>query len=69
VSFLSDPVDAGSHLAFSAHRLWWRAFTAAIRDRDRLASAVVPPLAAVDRAVTARLGKGSSAKLIVLERS
>lgn len=67
-SFLSDPVDAGSRLAFASHRLWWRGFTAAIRNRDRLASAVVPALAALDRAVVRRLHVGPSAKLLVLEQ-
>jgi len=67
-SFLSDPVDAGSRAAFTAHRFFWRGLTAALRGRDRLASVVVPPLAAVDRAVAARLRHGPSAKLIVLER-
>ena len=66
-SFLSDPVDAGSRFAFAAHRYWWRAFTASIRNRDRLAAAVVPPLAALDRAVTRRLRSGPSSKLLVLE--
>jgi 2-polyprenyl-3-methyl-5-hydroxy-6-metoxy-1,4-benzoquinol methylase len=67
-ALLSDPVDAGSRAAFTAHRLWWRALTAALRGRDRLAAVVVPPLAALDRAVVARLHSGPSAKLIVLER-
>jgi SAM-dependent methyltransferase len=68
-SFLSDPVDAGSRPAFFAHRLVWRGLTGALRDRDRLAAVVVPPLAALDRTVAARLRKGPSAKLIVLERA
>lgn len=69
-SFLfDDPVDAGSRLAFAAHRLWWRCFTAAIRGRDRLASAVVPPVALLDRAVVGRLRTGPGSKLLVLERS
>jgi SAM-dependent methyltransferase len=68
-SYLSDPVDAGSRPAFAAHRLWWRALTAALRGRDRLAAVVVPPLAAADRVVAARLHAGPSAKLIVLEPS
>lgn len=66
-AFLSDPVDAGSRPAFAVHRLWWRSFTAAIRGRDRLAAVVVPPLAALDRAVVRLLRAGPSAKLLVLE--
>lgn len=66
--FLSDPIDAGSHIAFAAHRLGWRALTAAIRDRNRLAGVIVPPLAALDRAITSRLRAGPSTKLLVLER-
>lgn len=66
-SYLSDPVDARSRPAFAAHRLWWRGLTAALRGRDRLAAVVVPPLAALDRALAARLHAGPSAKLIVLE--
>jgi SAM-dependent methyltransferase len=68
-AFLSDPVDAGSRPAFALHRLWWRAFTAALRGRDRLAAIAVPPVAALDRAVAARARTGLSAKLIVLERA
>lgn len=67
-SFLSDPVDAGSRPAFAAHRLFWRGLTAALRGRDRLAGAVVPPLAALDRAIASHLHSGPSAKLIVLEQ-
>lgn len=67
VAFLGDPVDAGSHAAWAAHRVFWRGLTGVLRDRDRLAAAVVPPLAAVDRAVAARLRTGPSAKLVVLE--
>jgi SAM-dependent methyltransferase len=67
-SFLSDPVDAGSRPAFAAHRFFWRGLTGALRGRDRLAAAVVPPLAALDRAIASRLHSGPSAKLIVLER-
>jgi hypothetical protein len=67
-AFLSDPVDAGSRFAFELHRFFWRSLTFVLRDRDRLAAAVVPPLAALDRAVAARLRHGPSAKLIVLER-
>lgn len=67
-SFLSDPVDAGSRVAFTAHRLWWRALTGTLRGHERLASVVVPPLAALDRALAARLQNGPSAKLLVLER-
>jgi SAM-dependent methyltransferase len=68
-SYLSDPVDAGSRPAFAAHRLWWRALTGALRNRDRLAAVVVPPLAALDRAIVGRLHAGPSAKLLVLDRS
>lgn len=66
-SFLADPIDAGSRVAFAAHRLWWRAFTAAIRNRERLAETIVPPLAALDRAVLRRLHAGPASKLLVLE--
>ena len=67
-AFLSDPVDAGSRFAFELHRFFWRGLTFVLRDRDGLASVVAPPLAAIDRAVVARLHQGPSAKLIVLER-
>lgn len=66
-SFLGDPIDGGSRLTFAAQRLWWRGFTRTIRGRDRLASAVVPPLAAIERAILPRLRAGSSSKLLVLE--
>jgi SAM-dependent methyltransferase len=65
-AFLSDPVDAGSRPAFAAHRFFWRGIAATLQGRDRLASVVTPPLAALDRAVTARLHAGPAAKLIVL---
>lgn len=65
-AFLSDPVDASSRAAFAAHRLLWRGLTGAVRGRDRLASAIVPPLAALDRTVASRLRSGPSVKLIVL---
>lgn len=65
----SDPVDAGSKTAFTAHRYVWRGLGAMLKGRDRLASAVVPPVAALDRAVTARLRRGPAAKLIVLGRA
>ena len=68
-AFLCDPIDAGSRIAFSAHRFWWRGFTAAIRGRERLAAAIVPPVAALDRAVTGRLATGTGSKLLVLEHS
>lgn len=68
-SFLSDPVDARSRAAFALHRLWWRGLTGVLRGRDRLAAVTVPPLAALDRAVAARLGTGPSAKLILLTRA
>lgn len=69
-SFLiSDPVDAGSRAAFAAQRFWWRALTFSLRHRDGLASIVVPPLAALDRAVVRRSRCGTSSKLLVLERS
>src|SRR5262249_30649835 len=67
-SLLSDPVDARSRAAFALHHLWWRAFTGVLRGRDRLAAVAVPPVAALDRAVTSRLRVGPSVKLIVLER-
>lgn len=67
-AFFSDPVDAGSRAAFAAHRFFWRGLTGLLRGRDRLASLVVPPLAAADRALAARLRHGPSAKLIVLRR-
>lgn len=67
-SFFSDPIDAGTRLAFAAHRLWWRAFTTAIRNRDWLAEVIVPPVAALDRFVLPRLRTGPSSKLLVLER-
>jgi SAM-dependent methyltransferase len=66
--FFSDPVDAGSKPAFAAHRFFWRGLTAALKGRDRLADAVVPTIAALDRAVTARLHAGPAAKLILLRR-
>ncbi|HEY2074038.1 MAG TPA: methyltransferase domain-containing protein, partial [Gaiellaceae bacterium] len=65
-AFFSDPVDAGSRPAFAAHRFVWRGITATLKGRDRLASVVAPPVAALDRAVTARLRHGPAAKLIVL---
>jgi SAM-dependent methyltransferase len=68
-AFLSDPVDAGSRAAFAAHRMFWRGLTGGLQGRDRFASIVVPPLAALDRAVAARLRYGPSAKLIVLRRA
>lgn len=68
-ALIGDPVDARSRPAFALHRLWWRALTGVLRGRDRLAAVTVPPVAALDRAVTARLRTGPSAKLIVLERS
>jgi SAM-dependent methyltransferase len=67
VAFLGDPVDAGSRPAFALHRFFWRGLTASVRGRDRLASVVVPPLAALDRTVAARMRSGPSAKLILLE--
>jgi SAM-dependent methyltransferase len=66
-ALLGDPVDAGSRAAWAAHRFYWRALTASIKGRDRLAATVVPPIAALDRAVVPRLRQGPSAKLIVLE--
>lgn len=66
-AFFSDPVDAGSRPAFAAHRFFWRGLTAAVKGRDRVASVVVPPIAALDRAVTARLHAGPATKLIVLQ--
>jgi SAM-dependent methyltransferase len=66
-AFFSDPVDAGSRPAFAAHRFFWRGLTAAVKGRDRVAAAVVPPIAALDRAVTARLHAGPATKLIVLQ--
>jgi SAM-dependent methyltransferase len=68
VAFLGDPVDAGSRTAWTAHRVFWRGLTGALRGRDRLAAITVPPLAALDRAVAPHLRTGPSAKLIVLER-
>jgi SAM-dependent methyltransferase len=65
-AFLSDPVDAGSRAVFEAHRLWWRSITAALRGRERVAEIVLPPFAALDRALTRRSRFGVSAKLIVL---
>lgn len=67
-ALLGDPVDAGTRVAWEAHRFYWRALTASIKGRDRLAAAVVPPLAALDRAVVPRLRQGPSAKLIVLRK-
>ena len=68
-AFFSDPVDAGSRPAFAAHRFFWRGITGVLQGRDRLASVVTPPVAALDRAVTARLRSGPAAKLIVLRPS
>lgn len=68
-ALLSDPVDAGSRLAFAAHRFWWRGLTAALRDRERLAAAVMPPLARLDGILTPLLRTGQGAKLIVIERA
>ncbi len=69
VAFLGDPVDAGSQSIFALHRFFWRGLTASVRGRDRLASVVLPPLAALDRAVLSRTRAGLSAKLIVLRRT
>lgn len=67
-ALLSDPVDASSRAAFLAHRLWWRGMTATLHGRDRLATAVVPLLARLDRIILPMLRTGPGAKLIVLER-
>lgn len=67
--FFSDPVDAGSKAAFTAHRYVWRGLGAALKGRDRLASLVVPPVAALDREVTSRLRTGPSSKLLLLARA
>ena len=68
-ALLSDPVDAGSRPAFFVHRLWWRALTGSLRGRDRLAEAVMPPIAAVDRALAPRLHPGPGAKVLVIEHT
>jgi SAM-dependent methyltransferase len=68
VAFLGDPVDAGSRSAFALHRFFWRGLTSSVRGRDRLASVVLPPLAALDRTALSRTRAGLSAKLIVLRR-
>jgi SAM-dependent methyltransferase len=67
--FLSDPVDAGSQLAFRLHHLLWRGFTGMLQNRDRLADVVVPPIAALDRVLVPRLRVGPSTKMLVLRRS
>lgn len=68
-AFLSDPVDAGSRAGFTLHRLVWRVLTRAFRGRETVARIGVPPLAALDRAITARLRSGPSTKLLVIERA
>ena len=67
-ALLSDPVDAGSRVAFLAHRLWWRALTGSLRGHDRLADMLMPPLAALDRALAPRLRPGPGAKVLMIER-
>lgn len=68
-ALLSDPVDARSRIGFEAHRLWWRGLTGTLRGRERLAAAVMPPLARLDRALVPLLHTGPGAKLIVIERA
>lgn len=66
---LSDPVDAATGPGLALRSLWWRGFAHLIRGRETLASAVMPPLAAVDRALASVAPTGPSSKCVILRRA
>lgn len=68
VFLLADPVDGRSSVTFALNRFWWRVFARTLRGREQLASIVMPPLAALDRALVKIARTGPSSKCMVLTR-